>query len=78
MEDLNMSKIKMLGKYDKFILCVENDRHYFIKGVTEQYVDMSGTKENLLNQLKKWKNEIDFNNEYMKRVEEHFITILEN
>lgn len=70
-----MKTIKLINEYKGFALC-EQEGFYFINKITDEYKDMSGTKEELLNELKRWRDSIDNNNEFMKDIENHFIEIL--
>lgn len=69
-----MKNIIILNSYKGFTLCKEND-FYFILGMN--YIDLKGKRENILKELKRWKIEVDNNNEYMLDIENHFINILE-
>jgi hypothetical protein len=42
----------------------------------ETIANASGTREDVINELERWKNEIDFNNEFMLKVENGFIDAL--
>ena len=66
--------MSILSHYKGFVLCRNKD-FYFIKGI--DYADVGGTKEYILKELKRWKNEVDSNNKYMLDIENHFIQILE-
>lgn len=64
---------KVISKYENYELC-ENEGFYFIKGL--DYVNMSGTKEEIKQELLRWANEVDMNNKYMLDMENHFIKAL--
>ena len=64
---------KIIARYGKYDLC-ESKGFYFIKGLN--YVDMSGTKEQVKLELLRWKNEIDMNNKCMLDMENFFIKAL--
>lgn len=63
----------IIAKYEKYTLCKEKD-FYSIGGLN--YIGMSGTKEDVKKELIRWRDEIDFNNDYMINMENYFINIL--
>ena len=65
--------LELIAKYDKYTLCKEKD-FYSVGGLN--YIGMSGTKEDVKQELTRWRDEIDFNNDYMKNMEDCFINIL--
>ncbi len=65
----------ILDNYKNLSLCKEGNFYYII-GLN--YINLVGTKNEVLKELKRWKKEIDNNNEYMLNIENHFIKILEN
>ena len=71
----NKNKVEIIAKYDNKTLCKEGN-FYFINKL--DYVDMKGTKEKLIKELKRWSTEVDKNNTYMLQLEKYFIDILEN
>ena len=72
-----MKNLEMITSYKGFNLCKE-DNFYFITGISENYLDISGEKEELIAELKRWRDEIDFDNAHMLDIETFFINILEN
>ena len=72
-----MKNLEMITSYKGFNLFKE-DNFYFITGISENYLDISGEKEELIAELKRWRNEIDFDNAHMLDIETFFINILEN
>ena len=39
-------------------------------------VNLSGTREELIEELERWKNEVDYNNKFMLDIEDKFIKFL--
>lgn len=65
--------LKTIAKHEKYELC-ENDGFYFIEGL--DYTNMTGTREEVKQELLRWKSEVDMNNKYMLDMENHFIKAL--
>ncbi len=72
-----MNNYEVIGKIYDMNLCKKDD-FYFIRKNNGFILDVSGTKEEVKEELKRWHNEIDLDNNYMREIEEHFIKILEN
>jgi len=75
-----MSKLQILSVVNGYHLIKKNNFYYILdkKGMTIPYLNMSGTKEQVINELKRWKDKVDCNNEFMLKIENKFIEILEN
>ena len=71
-----MSKCEVLGSIKDVSLCRE-ENFYCIKRNDGFMWDMAGTKEEVKSELKRWLNEVDYNNEYMSICEKYFINLLE-
>ena len=65
----------IISNYKGFILYSVDDV-YFIDSLFHHYVDMSGSKDEILNELNRWRNTIDGGNRYMYDIETHFINVL--
>lgn len=70
-----MSKYKIIGSIKDVNLCRE-ENFYFIKRNDGFMWDMAGDKEEVKSELKRWLNEVDYNNEYMSICEKYFISLL--
>lgn len=67
---------KILAKNNGFTLCKKNDL-YFIEELATDYLNMTGNKEELIKELKRWSIEVDSDNNFMKSMELSFINVLE-
>lgn len=67
---------KILAKNNGFTLCKKNNL-YFIEGLATDYLNMTGNKEELIKELKRWSIEVDSDNNFMKSMELSFINVLE-
>lgn len=67
---------KILAKNNGFTLCKKNDL-YFIEELKNDYLNMMGSKEELINELKRWSTEVDSDNNFMRSMELSFINVLE-
>lgn len=65
----------IISNYKGFTLYSVDDV-YFIDGLTQGYVNMSGSKDEILSELHRWRDVIDGGNRYMYDIETHFINIL--
>ena len=82
---LNTENTKMIAEIielkDKVskIEIKEKDFYYILdaEGRILPYLNMTGTKEQIIKELKRWKNEIDTDNEFMLKIENKFIEVLE-
>lgn len=76
MEDVIVENEKeVLAKYNNYTLCREGD-FYFIDEL--DMVNIRGTKEEVIEELKRWSIEVDSNNKLMLEMENSFINVLEN
>lgn len=66
----------LIASYKGFNLYKEG-KLYYIKELKDQYLNMSGEKIELIDELKRCMQEVDYNNDYMLDIENHFINILE-
>ena len=68
-------KINMLCRCNGYTLC-ERNGFYFINEI--DMVDIRGSKDDVLNELKRWSVEVDMNNSKMLEMENKFINVLES
>ena len=67
----------IISKINGFKLCQENKDFYFVVIPNmDNMVNVSGEKQTVINELTRWKNEIDFDNNFMLEVENKFIEVL--
>ena len=83
--NINYKELQLLNEPKKIVLSeFESTRLwkvgelYFIALNSRTMVDATGTKDEIIAELKRWKKDIDFNNEYMLNLENQFIQALEN
>jgi len=69
---------RLLSEVNNHQLWRNKDFYYIIYPDNNTMVNTSGTKEEVITELKRWKEEIDCKNEYMLKVENTFIFVLEN
>ena len=70
---------EILANVNNFRLCIEGVDFYFITlPGGETMVGLMGSKEELINELKRWKKEVDMNNDFMLKVENKLINVLES
>lgn len=67
-------KDKIIGVYDKWALIKQYNKNFYYF-INDSHV--SGTREELIDDLSYWKDTVDKNNEYMLRIENYFIDLLE-
>ena len=57
-------------------LCRENEFYFIVFPDNTTMVNTSGSKQDIINEMERWKKEIDFNNPFMLEVENGFIKAL--
>ena len=75
MSKMSYEEAKMLCRCNGYTLC-ERNGFYFIKEI--DMVDIRGSKDDVLNELKRWSVEVDMNNSKMLEMENKFINVLES
>ena len=66
----------LLSKINGFKLCKEGEELFVKMPNNATMTNLSGRKEEVINELKRCKKEIDFNNPFMLEVENEFISVL--
>lgn len=64
---------ELLCKINNHKLMKENDFYFVLYPFDQTMVNTSGTKEELITELTRWKNGVDSNNDFMLEVENLFI-----
>ena len=67
---------KIICQINGFMLHKNDDFYFVITPEGETMVNLGGTKEELINELQRWKDEVDGNNPFMLAVENVFISKL--
>lgn len=62
---------------NKFTLWREGEFYFIELPNGNTMVNLSGSKEELIGELERWKKEVDFNNKFMLGIEDKFIKFLE-
>ena len=57
-------------------LCRENEFYFIVFPDNTTMVNTSGSKQDIINEMERWKKEIDINNQFMLDVENGFIKAL--
>ena len=76
-----MSKTKtVLSEVNGYKLIEDNGFYYIVDVSCEvlDYTFVSGTAKEVMDELNRWRNELDYNNEFMLQIENEFIKVLEN
>ena len=69
-------KYEIVSVFKKWALIkYKRDNRYFYYFINDSQI--CGTKEELLDELKYWRDTVDKNNDYMLEIENYFIEILE-
>lgn len=68
--------MEILKSINGFMLVKDKDFYCLMDSTGNTMVNTSGTREKLLAELNRFKNEIDYNNTFMLEVENEFIKIL--
>lgn len=55
-----------------------NDNGFYYIGEILNYTFVSGTAKEVMDELNRWRNELDYNNEFMLQIENEFIKVLED
>ncbi len=66
--------MKLLSKKNGFRLW-QNEDFYWITA-TDDLHHIAGDKKEVISELERWKNDIDFKNDYMLQVEMEFLSVL--
>ena len=69
---------QILCEVNGFKLIKNGDFYCVIHPSGKSTVNASGTREEVLAEMKRWKEEVDSENEFMLKVENAFIFVLEN
>ena len=67
---------EVVCKINDFKLCKENDYYFIIFPDNTTMVNTSGSKQDIISEMERWKKEIDSNNPFMLEVENGFIKAL--
>jgi hypothetical protein len=67
----------LIARKHDFRLYKEDDFYKVVTPNGKSMVNASGTKKEVTAELKRWKDEVDYNNRFMLEVENYFIKILE-
>ena len=62
---------------NKFTLWKEGEFYFIELPNGDTMVNLSGSKTELINELERWKVEVDYNNKFMLDIEDKFIKFLE-
>lgn len=73
-----MSKKRLLSEVNGFQLWRNGDFYSVVYPSGKTSVNTSGTKEEVLAEMKRWREEVDSQNKFMLKVENAFIFVLEN
>lgn len=57
-------------------LCRENEFYFIVFPDNTTMINTSGSKQDIINEMERWKKEIDSNNPFMLEVENGFIKAL--
>ena len=66
----------LISQVNGFKLFMEGDFYQVVSPSGFTMVNTSGTKEEVIDEIKRWKKEIDINNQFMLEVENGFIKAL--
>ena len=66
----------LINQVNGFKLFMEGDFYQVVSPSGFTMVNTSGTKEEVIDEIKRWKKEIDINNQFMLDVENGFIKAL--
>lgn len=69
---------RLLSEVNDHQLWRNGDFYSIIHPSGNTMVNTSGTREEVLEEMKRWRREIDSKNKYMLKVENAFIFVLEN
>lgn len=69
---------RLLSEVNDHQLWMDEEFYFIIYPNGDLMVNTSGEKEKIIEELKRWKKEIDSENQYMLKVENTFIFVLEN
>lgn len=61
---------------NKFTLWREGEFYFIELPNGDTMVNLAGTKEGLIEELERWKREVDYNNKFMLDIEDKFIRFL--
>lgn len=67
----------LISKINGFKLCREGEEFYIKMPDNTTVVNLGGSKKEVIDELERWKKEIDFNNPFMLEIENIFIETLE-
>lgn len=73
---LNGSVKETVCNINDFKLCRENDFYFIVYPDNTTMVNTSGSKEDIINEMERWKKEVDSNNPFMLNIENTFIEVL--
>lgn len=73
-----MNGRRLLSEVNGFQLWRNGDFYSVIYPSGKSAVNTSGSREEVLAEMKRWKEEVDSENEFMLKVENAFIFVLEN
>ncbi len=66
----------LINQVNGFKLFMEGDFYQVVSPSGFTMVNTSGTKEEVIDEIKRWKKEIDINNQFMLEVENGFLKAL--
>lgn len=69
---------RLLSEVNDHQLWMDEEFYFIIYPNGDLMVNTSGKKEEVIEELKRWRKEIDSKNRYMLKVENTFIFVLEN
>lgn len=69
-------KKEHIASINKFTLWKRGEFYFIELPNGDTMVNLSGTKEELIGELERWKVEVDYNNEFMLNIEDKFIKCL--
>jgi|GEM_PF-2512105 len=67
---------EIVCKINDFKLCKDGDYYFIVFPDNTTMVNASGSKQDIIKEMKRWKKEIDFNNFFMLDIENKFISVL--
>jgi hypothetical protein len=73
---INSTVKEIVCTINDFKLCRENNHYFIIFPDNTTMVNASGSKQDIINEMERWKKEIDSNNPFMLEVENGFIKAL--
>lgn len=73
---INGTVKEIVCKINDFKLCREKDFYFIVYPDNTTMINTSGSKQDIINEMERWKKEIDSNNPFMLEVENGFIKAL--